>query len=476
MFAQVAATARESIVLRYTRHPFVDVGAATITAYVGKRRPEDVDRRDLDEVADFLRRNYTKDPLKSFLTAIFPNAGYVQPAMRPEKLQAFFDRYLYGYRNEESLPGKHCVYCMREASVQVYRQHVPMLTGEGLLNFFPEAVPGLPVCGYCLLCIQAFPLGATKSAGRALIIHSDDEKVILIAARNFLADNQRYLQMRNVTKYPDQKFPRTIFVDQVLKISNEHLQGRDRSPSITLYHLTNYGTTADVDILHLPTQIVDFLVVANSARFGHLWREIVRRAWQQVDGARPGVARNFLYEDLLDLPERARRFVQIYFLRRGFNAPRAFKDDPRRGYSLGRELDLVSWDLTAVFLREVVGMERDRIKVVRDLGDKLGSYISKTNNRKFFGDFYRSDRYGELRGLLIKASNAEIRKGNLPLIGFDEFIVIFEEGEDLARIDWRLARDLVLIRMIERLHEDGWMVANKEAVPEDGPDEQAIGS
>lgn len=466
---------RESIVLRYTRHPFVDVGAATIAAYVGKRRPENVDRDDLDEVADFIRRNYTKDPLKSFLTAIFPNAGYVQPAMKPEKLEAFFNRYLYGYRNEESLSGKRCVYCMREASVQVHRQHVPMLTGEGLLNFFPEAVPGLPVCGYCLLCVQAFPLGATKSAGRALIIHSDDERVVLSAARNFLAANQRYLQMSDVTKYPDQKFPRTIFVDQVVKISNEHLSGAD-SPSITLYHLTNYGTTADVNILHLPTQVVDFLVVVNSAKFAHLWREITRRAWQQVDEARPGVARNFLYEDLIDLPERARLFVQIYFLRRGFNAPRIFKDDPRRGYSLLRELDLISWDLTVVFLRKVMGMELERINTVRDLGDKLGSYISKTNNRKFFGDFYRSNKYGELRGLLIKASNDELRKGNPPLIGFDEFVGIFEDGEDLARIDWRLARDLVLIRMIERLHVDGWMVENKEAVPEDAPDEQAIES
>ena len=67
--------------------------------------------------------------------------------------------------------------------------------------------------------------------------------------------------------------------------------------------------------------------------------------------------------------------------------------------------------------------------------------------------------------MLIKASNAEVRSGRSPLIGFDEFITIFEEGEELPRIDWRLARDLVLIRMIERLHQEGKMI--EELTPEE---------
>lgn len=458
--------------LKYTRHPFVDVGTATITAYAQKQHPEEVALQDLDDTVAFIERNYTKDPLKSFLTAIFPNAGYVQPAMKPEKFAAFLERYLYGYKSEDTLPDKRCVYCGRSAHVQVFRQHVPMLTGEDLLNFFPEAEPGLPVCGFCLLCIQAFPLGATKSAGRTLFIHSDDERVVFSAAKNFLAANLRYLQMQDITKYPDQKFPRTIFVDQILRISNEYLQEDTRSFSITLYHLTNYGTTADVSITHLPAQVVDFLVIANSEMFRKTWREIARRAWQQVDDIRPGVARNFLYEDLFDLPERAGRFVQIYFLRQGFRAPARFKDDPRRGYKLEQELNLISWRLTSMFLKEVMGMEQERIDVIRELGDKLGSYISRNNAKRFFGDFYRVDRYGQLRGLLIKASNSEIKNSRPPLIGFDEFIIIFEEGDDLPRIDWRLARDLVLIRTIERLHKDGWMVENREILPEDEPETQ----
>jgi CRISPR-associated protein Cst1 len=71
-----------------------------------------------------------------------------------------------------------------------------------------------------------------------------------------------------------------------------------------------------------------------------------------------------------------------------------------------------------------------------------------------------------LRNLLIKANTNEVKRGNPPLITFDQFIEIFEEGEDLARPDWGLARDLVLIRMVEQLHAHNWFAQNQEALEE----------
>ena len=43
---------------------------------------------------------------------------------------------------------------------------------------------------------------------------------------------------------------------------------------------------------------------------------------------------------------------------------------------------------------------------------------------------------------------------------------VFEEGDEVARPDWRLARDLVLIRMVERLYQLGWIGKNPDAIPE----------
>ena len=40
--------------MKYTGHPFVDVGIATITAFAGKKRPEDLTEADLDAIAGYI--------------------------------------------------------------------------------------------------------------------------------------------------------------------------------------------------------------------------------------------------------------------------------------------------------------------------------------------------------------------------------------------------------------------------------------
>ncbi|RKY67088.1 MAG: hypothetical protein DRQ02_07820 [Candidatus Latescibacterota bacterium] len=81
-----------------------------------------------------------------------------------------------------------------------------------------------------------------------------------------------------------------------------------------------------------------------------------------------------------------------------------------------------------------------------------------------------TNRYADLRLALIKAGHARIRKGHAPLITFDQFIAVFEQGDNLPQHDWRLARDLVLIRMIDQLYQAGWV---KEHVDELGEIEES---
>jgi hypothetical protein len=54
----------------------------------------------------------------------------------------------------------------------------------------------------------------------------------------------------------------------------------------------------------------------------------------------------------------------------------------------------------------------------------------------------------------------------------DEFLEIFEEGEELPRVDWRLAWDLVLIRIIEKLYEAKWFEKNREVL--ESADEERV--
>ncbi len=119
-------------------------------------------------------------------------------------------------------------------------------------------------------------------------------------------------------------------------------------------------------------------------------------------------------------------------------------------------------------------MDKNHIQQIQELGDRLAAYIHKENDRHFFTKFYAEQKsYNILRNALIKANIEHIKRGNAPLITFDPYITIFEDGDSVQRPDWRLARDLVLIRMIEELYRLGWFGTNLDAIPEI-PDEETL--
>ncbi len=481
--------------LKYTGHPLVDVGVATIAAFVNKRDLTSITEADLDRVADFMARQYVVDPLKSFLTVAFPNSGFTQPAFAktPEKRDEYAERVLRGYRAGTPYLEERCVFTGDPAVAvafsdklppgRAYRQHIPLLTGENVINFYPWGDAGLPVSGEALVAIQAFPLGCAKCGGRLLAVHSDSPDLIQDFASEFLQENRRALQLAQQSgsnKMPEAKSSaKTLLIETLLKVeqSRRDEAGEYRPCSVTAYHLSNLGATPSLDIYHLPLELTDFLSQIVGPDYKAEWSAIAHRAWRLSHPKRKGKKtegkediqedtrsrRNMLYEDLFQLPGNAREFVRRYFLR--IPVRTRFEDDPRRTYSLRGEAELVSWKLTELFLRKVVAMNKDRIQQIRELGDRLAAYVSGQNDKRFFREFFEH-RYNYFRTALIRANLAHVQHGNPPLITLDPYIAIFEEGDELASPDWRLARDLVLIRMVEQLYQQGWLGSHPEAIPD----------
>ncbi len=481
--------------LRYTGHPLVDVGVATITAFAEKEYPQDLTEIDLANMADYITREYTRQPLKAFLTVAFPNSGFTQPAFEktPQRRLDYAEQVLRSYRAEIPTLDVQCVFTGQPAVAiafgdkkglplgRAFRQHIPLLTGENVINFSPYGDAGLPVSGGALLAIQAFPLGTAKCGGRLLAVHSNNQILMLRFAEIFLRQNQRAIQLAQQAgskKMPESQYSyRTLLIDTLLEASQEQRESidSDETPtSVTAYHLSNSGQGADLNMYHLPLEMMGFLRVMQRAENYQSWQAIVRRAWEvepkkkkrKKDAAPFKPRRNWLYEDLFDLPRNAARFIRTYFLRIALQRAKNVDTDPRDGYSIQTEAELVSWKITAIFLRRIMHMDKERINLIRQIGDTLAEYVDQQNDRRFFRDFYTLQRYDYLRTALIKASLAYAKLGKAPILNFDTYVGVFEDGEDLARPDWRLARDLVLIRMIEQLYNLGWLGKNSDVISE----------
>ncbi|MCA9906804.1 MAG: type I-B CRISPR-associated protein Cas8b1/Cst1, partial [Anaerolineae bacterium] len=220
--------------LEYTGHFIVDIGLATIAAFVGKQHPSQLTENDLTQIADYMTREYVRQPLRSFLTVVFPNSGFTQPAFlkQPDRQLDYANRVLRGYKEGVPVLEETCVFTGEPAIAiafgdkeglalgRAFRQHVPLILGEDIINFHPYGNAGLPISGKALLAIQAFPLGCAKCGGRLLAVHSDNEAMILHFANAFLMENRRAIllaQAAGSTKMPEPHFSyRTLLFDTLL--------------------------------------------------------------------------------------------------------------------------------------------------------------------------------------------------------------------------------------------------------------------
>jgi len=503
--------------LKYTGHPLVDVGAATILAFSKKSSLSDLTEKDLDKVADYIESHYVVNPLKSFLNVAFVNSGFTQPAFEktPERRVNYARRVARAYKKDVPVLEERCVFTGEPAVAialgasekddyplgRAFRHNIPMLTGEDVINFHPSGDAGMPVSGLALLCIQALPMGCAKCGGKLLAVHSDNPELIYKFAWKFLAVNRKQIDLAREagsSKLPEAgSTAKTMLIETLIEIEQARRdeQMDQRLYSVTAYHLTNSGQSNPLDarnppltIYHLPLELTGFLAAITHVEYKGEWQAIERRAWQMTQSTKTTAAkaekpkkgkakkeatakentrprRNFLYEDLFRLPRNAPQFIRRYFLR--IPIRNTYEDDPRRGYSLKGETELVKWKLTQLFLERVMHMNASRIQRVREMGDLLATYVYEENDQKFFATFYAEQRrYDVIRNALIKVNHARLKRGLPPVVKFDPYLEVFEDVDENGRSDWRLARDLVLIRMIERLYELKWIEQHPDALPD----------
>lgn len=466
--------------LRLTGFVLVDVGVNVITAFAGKTNPAQVTPADLDQIADYLEGLYSDGPGQSIAAGIaFTNSGFAQSTWNKPELRykrfAYANFVLRGHKHLDLEPilaalekpdyremvlrarpaAPPCAFSGDPAYLRISRDMLPMINGRGIINFVGNGIAGVPVADWVLLAIHAMPLGCLISQGRLLAVESDTPELAFQFAHESLQSNLRHLttaQQAGWEKLPNQSYFRSSLISRLVDIK-KLASGQDRAPSLTAYHLSNSGTDPKIDIYPLPSYVVDFVWRAGNGETAAAWNQIVARAWQsdkdeaqELADATPKLTRrNALYEDLFRLPDDAVHFLRAYFLREPI---KYIKNDIRGTYNRHSEAELISWPLTDLFLRRMMNVEKERIENIRVMGDKLAEHIGSRNDRRLLRDLYAARDYRTLRLALVRAMQK-----NGELADFNRFVSIFEEGDEYARVDWNLARDLLMIRIFEQLRE-----------------------
>lgn len=491
--------------LAWTGHALVDVGIAGLVVFAEKNAPGELTLEDLDRASEWMVDHYYSGLLGTYLSCVFMNASFVQPSEGAEKKQAFLDNYVRAHRAKArpEVAEMRCVFSGQPATSPMVRTHLPLFSGEGVMNFRPDGGSSVPVAGAYIVAILFLPMASRRSEGSLLCVHADDDTLTLRFARRYLADNRRLIGLALPTvrapthtgfdrelamwdatkkryKMADAKGPRSLVVQDLTEIAGEALPNdlRPRPSALTAYLLSNSGQGPSLEIFHVPSGVVAFVARASGAGTANAWKSIVTRFWplsQKDDGdagastkkptkkkggvpiaGRAGWTRNPAFEKLCAIFEAGftDRAAAASWLREFVLGRRSGASQERARYGQG---DARNWKLAGLFLKEVLGMKDGRINAIREFSDKLAAWINKKGDKRL----YRAlvfDKLNELQHHLRRVQRESA--GSDLLFGLDEYrnVWLHEDG------DRYLVRDLICIRVIEKLHELGYFKAHPEDV------------
>jgi CRISPR-associated protein Cst1 len=411
----------------WTGHAVRDVGLATLLVYCQRAAPNELTEADLQAAADWLRDTYVPEGvLRGHLKGFYLlNEKY--SAGNPELREPFVARVLYGWQQPHTL-STPCVFCGQPALYRATREEMPLVTGSGVINFSPQGQPGLPVCGVCSLCVQAALLGCYKSGGGLLLIYSDHLPLQLSIVRDALRQAMQAKSLQTSKEWQALPYPKTRFVEQWIHWLRQ-TERRVSGPARPLQgmHFSNTGQAPFVRLFQIDASVVSWV-----SSLMHHPDGAVAAAFQRLMAEAPNNDRQPLYEDLLELPHNAERFLRRHLL----SASLLRRSQDPRAQSI----------IVLSFLEKIMGMTSETVHLLRTLGERFAQH--QRSKRSFFYEFNRAKTFAQFRRVIIRAVDDHQRRTGQLLITGDEFVKAFLPVDN-EFTDWTLSRDLITLYLLE---------------------------
>ena len=442
----------EGLDIKITGNPFIDSGIYALKTKLDKDI-SDITIDDIKMESKEISKLYTNTLWKKNMHSIFPNSVLVNPSTtnKPNLRELYFINLnklidsIEPIREEGS-----CMGCGRRIVKNVFgKDSIPLTGSKSLINYFSFANSGADYCSLCALLIQFSPLTLYRCGGKMILLHSDSQKVMEFWAKKAIHNIDLQISSGEFSGCYNQGITRptnAIFniISQVIKSGR---RWRDENPSFNFYYFTNYNQKPELDIFTLPTQVFKFLTEIPPDDWGN-WNFIVKKAYRFVKW---GKVEN--YDDYKNNQNSV------------FNNLLEGKSILKSFYSSKFKKTFCTWKLVESYVKEVKNMDKKRIEVIKDVGDRLSNYIKDNDMIKTLKDLEMASNYNNFRNILRKILKNKINMGDEELLfTFDEYVLsLFPEGN----MTWRETQDLLLFRIYENLHD--WLIENQyvEEVTED---------
>lgn len=428
-----------------TGNPFVDMGQEMMAALVGVNYPSDLTVEDVKALLPRLVKLYFQKGWNSSLYNVFPNSELNNGKNLQEKYGKLLESWLYTIESDKTL-GTSCAISGKPAQIKLGRKYLPLSDAEGR-NFHSGNEFGLPLHASVALALQFFPLGLRDLGTMLALPHFSTESF----SKKWADTSVNHVLMTEITQSKGilsagTHITANAFFRLIELLVSDYQKNPDVSfakTNVTLYRFKNFNKVDDpikspvLTIHYMPATVFSFIFAAMNPSVSDIWRKVVNQAYIMKKGKNAEgddtilKNENKVYSNLL-----ANKSISRFFIGSKENRPIA---SGRWG-----------WLLYSKYLEEVQGMEPQRLKSLRDLGDRISPLIKEKRQYLYALERakYKSDLVETLY-MLTKISDNEN-----PLVTFDQLITDVVPHDPQRSRDWNEVRYLLLFRIRENLHDE----------------------
>ncbi|WP_157180450.1 hypothetical protein [Protofrankia coriariae] len=448
-----------------TAHPLQRVGAFALTALAGCREPGEITadafdtavRTMADDAVRAAHAESTKAADGFWLKAsgsFFPNSKMNHPS-RSKRGRDELTEQVRAWRTmpeARTWPGVPCALCGRAAVSFFGKVDVPLMESENQRNTTAPGQAGLPLCWPCVSCFHALPYGCRLTGGANTAVHSWDDSFLAQATRERVRRNNEHIAL-GVPVPSNQPS-----ADQIaLRGLREH--GRPLGAGVDLFVFNNDNRGASLAVHAMDQPLAEWLrrTMRASNRAGYTALVAAHRTKELSGETR-------LAHHAFRQPSRILRTAAAYL------ADRPPPADPVR--DLDRDLAALCFS----FAKEVLYVEQRDVDEIRALARNVATVVAarKTQSElKKFQVAYRDQNPARLRKWIDDhAVRWMLRSADLPTDATGPFITVpqtrllFDPDHQT-----RLHRQLLLVAVLEHLHEMGWHPEAAEGADDELDDE-----
>jgi len=431
-----------------TGDPFVDAGITAIELMTDKSWL-DIQEDDFKKAVDDLIALYLTPAWSKDLQSIFPNSKFINASIKNKVKES--NDFLYDLivgLNRPVNNTESCIFCgcpshRRNDEKPFTKSQIPLVGSSDFTNYFPSFQNGISICARCALAIQFAPVVSYKAGGKPCIVSSNNSQVIQELGREALhyIHEQKVLgayQSKETSGVFDEKFrsPQNAIFHLAYKVTRLYrIKGiSSENEEITLYHIDNYNQNPKgIAIYTLPNNVFRFVaLVMSSPEYKASWFALLSRYYlkskkESEDVPIWKVASNLIHNQLLNNQS-------ILW---------AFKDDERKTLT-------IPFIVVERYMGLVRGMNKQRIEKIKTLADRIAECIEKSGDKKRVNALQSAKDLVSFRNQLRLILKDWQKQGHdKPLVEFDDYIEVLVPGDYAG---WTEVRDLIVIRLYEKLH------------------------